>query len=412
MKISRRHFIQSSTIAGLYYALPLQAQTNLGVVDQDQFLVQILVPGGMDVSLSLDPYIHSKYNTDQNDIFIEYRPDQILGSSSLKFGPACETLLPFINECVVINGIVMKRDVGHESLLNYIAAGSFDSAHLALESGHHLGKTNLGVLSAGQTQMGGRKVTVTPIQNLKELDRSISDLSYLDPSNSNMFGPHLNQIENLLDFNKNLTLLNESIKKARSDLQTDNVEIPIIIGSFLEGFSKSVILNLESVELDLELDTHSNHEATHLEAQTNAWNYIADIFQSFKQTEYKQGSLFDRTTFVVMSEFSRTPFLNGARGKDHNVFTNSVLIAGGKVKGNKSIGESKVIARGQNPTGQAIHIGKAFDFDLGQSVNDQGQNVGLIFPENVGKSFQTLFSDVDTFYPNLSTTKPIKGIFK
>lgn len=413
MKINRRQLIQSATLAGLYYSLPLKAKTLTTSLDQDQFFVQILVPGGMDVTLSLDPQTHNKFKTDQNDIFIEYRPEEILGTANLKFGPACESLIPFSNECVVVNGIVMKRDVGHESLLNYISAGSFDSANLAIEAANTLGDTHLGLLTASQTQTGNRNITMTPINSLNNLIYTNDNLNFLDQFNSNIIRPNTNQIKNLVDFRRNLTLLNESINSVKTNFETEFYEIPIIIGSFLKGFSKSAILSTENInDLEIDLDTHAEHESNHLQSQKNVWDFVAQIFKAFKNTEYKNSSLFDKTTFVVMSEFSRTPYLNGAKGKDHNVYTNSVLIAGGRVQGGKSIGESKVIPRNASPIGQAIHIGNAFDFSLGRVTNENAENVSLIYPENLGKSFQALFNGSTNFYPNLSTAKPLTGIFK
>ena len=143
----------------------------------------------------------------------------------------------------------------------------------------------------------------------------------------------------------------------------------------------------------------------------NTWSYIAGIFNLFSNLPYKEGSLFDHTTFVVVSEFSRTPYLNPAKGKDHNVYTNSVLLAGGRVNGGRSFGKSKVIPRHQREDGRAIHIGSPFDFSTGQSVDASGNHVGLIFPENVAKSMAQLFND-NRVYPGLNSTKQIPGLFK
>jgi uncharacterized protein (DUF1501 family) len=46
---------------------------------------------------------------------------------------------------------------------------------------------------------------------------------------------------------------------------------------------------------------------------------------------------------VVISEFARTPALNGARGKDHNPMTNSVLFAGHGIQKGKTVRASLLI---------------------------------------------------------------------
>ncbi|MBX9767802.1 MAG: DUF1501 domain-containing protein, partial [Bdellovibrionales bacterium] len=88
------------------------------------------------------------------------------------------------------------------------------------------------------------------------------------------------------------------------------------------------------------VDSHSDHLKNHKSAQYYVWERIAELFNVFKAIPYGAGSLFDATTFMVGSEFSRTPFLNPTNGKDHNPLTNSVLLAGHGVRGGQVIGES------------------------------------------------------------------------
>jgi len=50
-------------------------------------------------------------------------------------------------------------------------------------------------------------------------------------------------------------------------------------------------------------------------------------------TDLKQRGLFDSTLVIWMGEFGRTPFAQGANGRDHNPFGFSFWMAGGGVKG-------------------------------------------------------------------------------
>lgn len=55
-------------------------------------------------------------------------------------------------------------------------------------------------------------------------------------------------------------------------------------------------------------------------------------------TDLKQRGLFDDTLVVWSGEFGRTPFAQGANGRDHNPFGFSLWMAGGGVKGGTTVG--------------------------------------------------------------------------
>jgi hypothetical protein len=140
--------------------------------------------------------------------------------------------------------------------------------------------------------------------------------------------------------------------------------------AFSAGLSRVAMIEVNST--DLALDTHSNHEKNHLRVQTQIWQQVSDIFELFKKLPYNdEDSLFDQTLFLVSNEFSRTPFLNSARGKDHNVNTNSFLVAGaGAPSSGAVIGGSRVIPNSQSRTGRARHVGRPFDFTRRVALSD------------------------------------------
>ena len=185
----------------------------------------------------------------------------------------------------------------------------------------------------------------------------------------------------MLAFNSQKKRFYERVSQVYEVYGEKSKEAAIIAAAFLDNAANSAVLNLSNiVDLNaINFDTHADHERNHLNAQMNTWSYIAGIFNLFSNLPYKEGSLFDHTTFVVVSEFSRTPYLNPAKGKDHNVYTNSVLLAGGRVNGGRSFGKSKVIPRHQREDGRAIHIGSPFDFSTGQSVGCFRQPCGIDF---------------------------------
>ena len=91
MSLTRRDFLKNSLFASLAYSIP-PFSLAYSKTEIDHFFVQILASGGMDVTLSLDPLHHGICGTDDKDIFLEYRPDQIIKRDGLILGPACESL--------------------------------------------------------------------------------------------------------------------------------------------------------------------------------------------------------------------------------------------------------------------------------------------------------------------------------
>jgi hypothetical protein len=84
--------------------------------------------------------------------------------------------------------------------------------------------------------------------------------------------------------------------------------------------------------------------------------------------------LIDEVVVVALSEFGRTPMVNGSGGKDHWPY-NSALVVGSGVRGNRMIGR----------TDDGL-IGRTIDFSTGQA-DDNGDVLG---PENLGAALLKL----------------------
>ena len=90
-----------------------------------------------------------------------------------------------------------------------------------------------------------------------------------------------------------------------------------------------------------------------------------------------EGTWFDRTTIVLMSEFSRTPLINSQVGRDHWLM-NALCMAGGDIKGGNIVGASSDV--GMRP--QPINLATGdVDYATGE----------LIKPEHV---YQTLLKGI------------------
>ncbi|MCA9431389.1 MAG: DUF1501 domain-containing protein, partial [Candidatus Omnitrophica bacterium] len=86
-------------------------------------------------------------------------------------------------------------------------------------------------------------------------------------------------------------------------------------------------------------DSHNNNFNAQSPAFENTFTDLHAIVTALasKNATSGSGTLLDQTTVIVMSEFGRTPKLNGSNGKDHWADT-SVMAIGGGVLGGRVLG--------------------------------------------------------------------------
>ncbi len=82
-------------------------------------------------------------------------------------------------------------------------------------------------------------------------------------------------------------------------------------------------------------DQHDNLVRGHQDNATAVDQPIAALL-----TDLRQRGLLERTLVVWAGEFGRTPFAQGAHGRDHNPFGFSIWLAGGGVKGGTIYGQT------------------------------------------------------------------------
>lgn len=390
---SRRNFLKKSVNLALLNLLGPQvvfAAKELSSIDHFFFLIYI--SGGLDCTLGLDPLMHSQFGTDQKDVFLEYRPEDILRVGNIPLGPAATALKSHVPDIAIINGIVMQESQAHESQKLYINTGdgSGANADYSIEFAENSKKTTLGHLFSGSNYSGRFNPLRTALSSIskqssdKILKEVFRDKSTSDAAINNAMRSYFNFSQKAEKFYKK----KGELTKVYGDINEQYISAAV---SFLLNLSSSASVTIG----DDSIDSHSSHEGRHLASQSNAWEQVKSIFDLFKSIKYKQSSLFDHTTFMVTTEFSRTPFLNAAKGKDHNPLTNSVLLAGKNIPGNQVFGESQVIPRSQNEQGRGIHIGRAFDYKTGQTITGMPSNlegIDLIFPENVAATMRKVFN--------------------
>ncbi|CAN5950110.1 unnamed protein product [Sphagnum jensenii] len=122
------------------------------------------------------------------------------------------------------------------------------------------------------------------------------------------------------------------------------------------------------------------------------WNRFADVLRMFSQVEMDKGqSLLDRTTILVVSEFSRMPALNGAKGKDHNPWSNSALMMGPGIKGGSVFGQSKLIPSAVSASDYSYFVGLPHDLSSGEAVGRdvKGKYISTLAPAHLYATIAT-----------------------
>lgn len=373
-----------------------------------RFFVQIRASGGWDVTLGLDPRVHAN-GSDQNDMFIEYSSEQILAGGGLRFAPACAPLLPYASDIAVINGVFMSdSNLDHPANLDYITTGSVQghAPDLSVEVAHATSVGPFGVVFNQSLKRAHRTLMPTTLNNLNSLKDSVdvSQLQSLLGAPSLLNSAQKDLVQNAPVRQRLIESLSGLADEIDNSPLADNTGSGRSAGILAAAFASRAAFQAKIDLLGANLDTHSNHPDVHLRAQTQVWAAVANLFRVFKKVELKGpvgeslGSLFDHTTFMVASEFARTPALNAAKGKDHNPLTNSVLLAGAGVNGGRSIGSSVLVTRKESITGSSRHAGSPIDYATGAVPKSKDEarheNFQFIFPENVASTvFEVVGAD-------------------
>ena len=370
--MNRRDFLQilssvaaSSALPASFF-IPRLASAAGSTFDPDsaRYFVLVRMAGGWDVTLGLDPKTHAATDT-QDDMFLEYAPDKIIDAAGVPLAPAAAALLPFKGQFSVINGLITaSRDNGHDANLNYVSTGNGEgkAPSLTVELANSAASGPLGVVFSGSTNSLDRQVMISSIGSVESLAESLKLTDFQNYiANSGTKDDYYQGQQALLKSAGQLDDLIARLGKVppRGTSSAEH-DAQILAVTFASGNSLQGQIDIQG----LNLDTHSSHEGAHLREQSKGWSDVAAIFNVFRATPIgtRGQSLFDRTVFMVISEFGRTPSLNTAKGKDHNPLTNSVLLAGGLVKGGQVIGQSHLITKAKSITGASIHTALPIDF--------------------------------------------------
>ncbi|MCB0422754.1 MAG: DUF1501 domain-containing protein [Bdellovibrionales bacterium] len=402
MNQTRRQFLRTSTHGVLLWtaaqSAPSFAFNSVPYKTIDHFFVFMKINGGWDTSLCLDPWIETR-RPDPKDMFIEYTPDQLISTDTeIIFGPAALPLKAYAKDSCVINGIFLSpTDSGHGAAMNYMTSGSTKATapDLCVEMDIALNQ-NLpyGVVHNSFARLGNRKTLISATQDLKNIlsEGSISsELAkiYDKESLRNAPSAFLQAIRTLLNSSATDQLYIESHNRISASTEIQKTAA-LIAASFLAGASQ--FANFDFISSNL--DTHGDHPKNHMQGLQKVLGEATEIFDLFKSIPFgtSGSSLYDHTTFLLTSEFSRTPFLNGANGKDHNPMSNSALLVGKGLPKGKVFGGTRLIPRSLSAQGEPYHIAFPIDYNTGKPMKSRQGSSHLLRPENLMKSILNLMN--------------------
>ncbi|NTX06129.1 DUF1501 domain-containing protein [Myxococcus sp. CA040A] len=417
-------FMGSTLLGGLPFRSFAQAAS---LAPADRCFVFVYFNGGWDQLLAFDPKDPDEFTPDRaaetrilpgynliNDArfsAIPLRPEKSgVGRSNIDFGPAVGDLSKHFDRMTVVRGINMNT-LGHEVGYRYFLTGKMP-----------IGSAARG--SSTATEIVGQMKPRVPISNIAFNVESYNDrypgyanalrvsrkddlLLTLKPS-SQLLDSEIEK--QLVDFRGQPITCEEAAYGARGvgttyqnsrdqmqqvmaqrleesfkfdaktpemaavrahyglpdngNYDTEAGRAAMVATALKKGIAQCLTINLTGG-----LDTHFGTQLTHANNQRRGFDALSDLVDDLIDTPHPAGDSFmDHTTIMVFSEFSRTPLINSAGGRDHHI-SNSCMLMGAGVKHNYVFGKSGDI--GMSPG--------TFDLRTG-AIDPRGEN---IFPEHI-----------------------------
>ncbi len=423
---SRRNFLKTSSATML--TLPLMPNLKL-LADPEpdrsvdpHFFIFIQMRGAWDVCMAFDPKNRDELLPDSQRAYDQpYSMQEVKDYHGILIPPTGDVLGKYASHLMFINGIDMELDRGHSSdtiMTGNLFARTQSIPYVQMHIAKHHPYVSKCLLphiytvydndfySAHLSEFSFRMI-------LEDLNAILKEGSSVSQSTQkelvhDLLGDYLTQIKDddfartLTGHQKNILKLKDFINKVNQEIKfPDDMKTFQERGKFLGAFFKAGILGSATFSLGslYNFDTHFDHYASH--PLTMSLQNIDELISGLKEIKYEDGStVFDKTTLVLSSEFTRTPLLNGIGGKDHNFRTNSLAFIGKNVP-SKVFGQSG--ARKENDM-WVSHAGLPIDFSTGLAKED-GQ---ILKTSNVWAGLKNVFGfDIGKQFPGV---KPIEFV--
>jgi len=422
MNKSRRDFLK-------YLGYSAAALSSIEAIAQalqsdDLNFVMIRVPGAMDSTLGLHPWIQADLKLDKKDLFLGYDPAKDVvhvPDTAITLGPSAHAMAPFAKRMAIVRGIYMgSNDLGHPFAIQHISSGRTQESapHWPAYIGSLYSGNGKFVVTNSSIQRGVLNAfPIIPTKVLMQLGSNFEDSSLATTASlykkSNL-GIH--RYTDLLKQKTKVAKFKEvfaKFTKKTNDLDTDQA---VAVAALVSGLTQVVQLDLNFDGATL--DTHGAHEQQHKPNQKLRWDLIAKFLK-----EIESNGMLDKTLVAVVTEFNRSPGFNDNDGKDHNYSDNAMTLIGRGVNGGRVFGDRVLYPRSEhNP--YALWAGSFMDFNTGEIQNldsvkaqfkdniaNLPSHIDLVRPADVWTSVAaSLGKEVSKFAPQ--DGKIIQGLFK
>ena len=424
---TRREFFDSSSVLflggmihGLFSSVPTEATVSAikNALEGDRSpnlggLLVIQVYGGMDATVGLNPWMDAR--PDPADLFLDpnYEVLPYVRGTDIHLGPSAHALAAHASDLAVVNGIFMAtEDIGHFAAQNYMATAEMTGgtphfiARLAeRDGGRRRNKESIlfnndlrtygvdGVTKIHVSPFIGRRRTTDGAEEIIETFGSFFTDTSPFAQSYEALKRDIEERKVLSQTHGGLDIFSQ-IRKLRDKVGTLRPEHGAV-ASFASGYARFAQINWG----DISVDTHTNFEANHQRQQKLVWERLSSLISLLKETPFLDTDipLFpDLVTLVATTEFSRPPFLNRNRGKDHNPLDNSIILAGRGINGGHRIGHHNLFVRDSEKRAQSQLSGGHIDYRTGEpiapeSVDENDKTIDLIRPRNIQATLAATF---------------------
>ena len=365
---TRRSFLTNAALAGGALVLPsgalVASLSTLGCSPPikrrtDHYFVFYFMVGGWDLMLATDPVKH------QEGFLVPYDDEDIIDHGAHRFGPAMKPLLAHTEQMAVLRGI-------------YVDALNHPQARFRMATGRFKPPGNLVTTPSVQTLLARELGLSYELPNLSS--DALRPATFRGDEPNRLLEPvriaSIDQLKGMVTVRGDIADYSDEIAKAiaRKDQLTrkgyEGIDLATDFGEFADlaralagsdyrdrvnamkssrtdnRWAKQAEMAVEAIRLDVapvitigsgEFDSHTRGEyMSHANAVTRGFRTVADIVAGLKRTTDDDGrSMFEKTTIVVTSEFSRTPSRNELGGK-HHWSTNAMVLLGKGIRRSKN----------------------------------------------------------------------------
>tara|TARA_B110001454_G_C12723312_1_gene436646 strand:+ start:62309 stop:63406 length:1098 start_codon:yes stop_codon:yes gene_type:complete len=290
---------------------------------------------------------------DPKKIFIEYSANDTLKFGNGFVGPTMAPVQKYFPRMTIFNGVMMSPvEVGHPSPATFAVSGASDGSepsYVCQFMDLYYRNQSASIIANATVETAGRNYKIVTSDNISSISSFTASGTMAAAGKSGIIS---NSYSTLSKVSMQLNQIAQEYKTQLSAVTDTNVS------NLVKGFL-SQVYPAAFIRLSGSLDTHSDHANTHKKSLVENFQTIAKYLDALSTIQYKNSgkSLLDLTTVVVSSDFTRTPALNVSGGKDHNPFSNSMIVMSPKLKPEVIVGRSRLLDPQYSPIGVSVLVG-------------------------------------------------------